>query len=70
MHSLVNIIGVVLIEQTNWSKWYKKIKHTLIFNDFWDNVCDGKIAPTKPIDAKELVVWNMKNYKVYALIAA
>ena len=31
-------------------------------------MCDGDNQPTKSIDAKKLMVWNMKNSKAYALI--
>ena len=33
-------------------------------------MCDGDNQPTKPIDAKELTVWNMKYSKAYALIVS
>lgn len=70
MHSLVSIIGVVLTGKDNWSEWYRKLKNTLIFNDFWEGVYIGDTKPVQPTDAKELVVWKKKNCKAYALIAA
>lgn len=70
MHSLVSIIGVVLTGKDNWSEWYRKLKNTLIFNDFWEGVCIGDTKPVQPTDAKELEVWKMKNCQAYALIAA
>lgn len=69
MHSLVSIIGVVLSGKDDWSEWYRRLKHTLIFNDFWITVCDGDTPPTKLMDVKELANRNMKNCKGYALIA-
>jgi len=70
MHSLVSIVGIVFNVKENWSEWSTKIKHTLIFNDFWVGICDGDNQPTKPTNAKELTVWNVKNNKAYALIAS
>ena len=70
MHSLVSIIRIVLAGKENWIEWFRKIMHTLIFNEFWVGMCDGDNQPTKLTDAKELTVWNMKNSKAYALTAS
>ena len=50
----------------------RKIKHTLIFNDLWDEVCEGQndSEPVQPIRDKELAIWKNKDKKAYALIAA
>jgi hypothetical protein len=47
MHSLVSIVCVVLSGKENYLEWSRKIEHTLIFNDLWDDICDGDTAPTK-----------------------
>jgi len=60
MHSLVSIVCVVLSGKENYLEWSRKIEHTLIFNDLWDDICDGDTAPTKPIPDKELVIWMIK----------
>jgi hypothetical protein len=44
MHSLISIVGVVLIDKENYQEWYRKIKSTLIFNDLWKGICEA--APT------------------------
>lgn len=66
----MNIVRIMLTSKENWSEWSRKVKHALIFNYFWIRICDSNTQPTKLIDAKELVVWNMKNNKAYALIVA
>ena len=47
-------------------------KHTLIFNELWKGVCvkDGDNDAVQPTSDKELVIWENKNNKAYALIAA
>jgi hypothetical protein len=70
MHSLVSIVGVVLSGKENYLEWSRKIKHTLIFNDLWDGICDGDTSPTKPTIDKELAIWMNKDKKAYALIVA
>jgi hypothetical protein len=32
----------VLTGKQNYPKWFKNIKHTLIFNDLWDDICEGE----------------------------
>lgn len=49
-----------------------KIKHTVVFNDLWDEVCEGHndnelVDPTRD---KELTTWKNKDKNEYALIAA
>eukprot|EP00253_Pinus_taeda_P014442 PITA_14442 len=48
------------------------IKHTLIFNELWKGVCvgEGDNDPVQRTSDKELVIWENKNIKAYALIAA
>jgi len=48
------------------------IKHTLIFNELWKGVCvgEGDNEPIQPTSDKELVIWENKNNKAYALITA
>lgn len=70
MHSLISIVGVILNEKENYLEWSKKLKHTLIFNEFWVTIYDGDNPSIKPTNAKELMVWNHKNMKAYALIVA
>ena len=42
MHSLISIVGVVLTNKENYLEWSRKIKHTLVFNVMWDEVCEGQ----------------------------
>jgi hypothetical protein len=70
MHSLVSIVGVVLSGKENYPEWSRKIEHTLIFNDLWDDICDGDTKPTKPTTDKELSIWMNKDKKAYALIVS
>jgi len=48
------------------------INHTLILNELWKGVCvgDRDKEPEKPTSDKELVIWENKNSKAYALIIA
>jgi hypothetical protein len=84
MHSLISIVGVVLSGKVNYQEWFRKIKHTLIFNDLWDGICENTgensddspddsscdSEPEEPTDAKELAIWKSKDKKAYALIVA
>ena len=72
MHSLISIVGVVLSGKENYLEWSRKIKHTLIFNELWKGICEGQEGnpPAKPTLDKELAIWENKNCKAYALIAA
>ena len=47
------------------------IKHTLIFNELWKEVCigDRDKQPEQPTLDTELAIWENKNSKAYALIA-
>eukprot|EP00253_Pinus_taeda_P028857 PITA_28857 len=72
MHSLISIVGVVLTGKESYPKWLRKIKHTLIFNELWKGVCvgDRDKEPEQPTSEKEFAIWENKNRKAYALIAA
>jgi hypothetical protein len=72
MHSLIAIVGVVLNGKENFPEWSRNIKHTLIFNDLWDGICEGEddSGPTKPTTDKELAIWKNKDKKAYSLIVA
>jgi len=69
-HSLVSIVGVVLNGKENYPEWSRKIEHTMIFNNIWDDICDGDTKPTKPTAGKELAIWTNKDKKAYTLIFA
>eukprot|EP00253_Pinus_taeda_P003682 PITA_03682 len=66
------MVGIVLTGKENYPEWSRMIKHTLIFNELWKGVCveDGDNGPVQPTSDKELVIWENKNSKAYALIAA
>jgi hypothetical protein len=70
MHSLVSIVGVVLSRQENYQEWFRKIKNTLIFNDLWEEICEGKDDndPEQPTDARQLVIWKSNDKNAHALI--
>jgi hypothetical protein len=70
MHSLISIVGVVLTDKENYLEWSRKIKHTLIFNNLWDGICEGEVdgRPIIPTTNKELAIWKNKDKKAYALI--
>jgi len=72
MHSLLSIVGVVLFGQENYQEWFRKIKNTLIFNDLWEEICEGKDDNDleKPTDARQLAIWKSKDKKAHALIYA
>lgn len=84
MHSFISIVGVVLNGKENYREWYRKIKSTMIFNNFWKDICDAtptnekdeleaqlKISRlTIPTINKECAIWKEKDHKAYALIAA
>jgi hypothetical protein len=76
MHSLISIVGVVLTGKENHPKWYRKIKHTLIFNNLWNGICEVGIASEKeeqskaqpknsrttiPTSNKEHAIWKNKD---------
>ena len=71
MHSIIYIVGIVLIGKENYPEWSRMIKHTLIFNELWRGVCvgDGDKEPEQPTSEKEFAIWENKNNKAYALIA-
>eukprot|EP00253_Pinus_taeda_P014908 PITA_14908 len=71
MHSIISIVGIVLTSKENYPKWSWMIKHILILNELWKGMCvgDGDIEPKQPTSNKELVIWENKNNKAYALIA-
>jgi hypothetical protein len=71
MHSLIFIVGVVLTDKENYLEWFRKIKHTSIFNDRWDELCEEQNdnEPIQRTREKELVIWKNKEKKAYALIA-
>eukprot|EP00253_Pinus_taeda_P027870 PITA_27870 len=64
------MVGIVLTGKENYPEWSQMIKHTLIFNELWKGVCvkDGDNEPVQPTSDKELVIWENKNSKAYALI--
>ena len=63
MHSLISIVGVILSAKENYPEWSQKIKHTLIFNEFWRGICEGEgdNASTNPTSDKEITIWENKN---------
>ena len=71
MHSIISMVGIVLTGKENYPEWSRMIKHTLIFNELWKGVCvgEGDNDPVQPTSDKELVIWENKNSKAYALIA-
>jgi len=72
MHSLISIVGLVLTGKEKYPEWSWKIKHTLIFNEMWKGVCvgNGDKEREQPTSYKEFTIWENKNSKAYALIAA
>jgi hypothetical protein len=42
--------------------------NTLIYNELWRDICDGDIAPTKPIHATSLSKWKLKDEKALGLL--
>ena len=70
MHSIISMVGIVLTGKENYPEWFRMIKHTLIFNELWKGLCvgDGDNEPVQPTSDKELVIWENKNSKAYALI--
>jgi hypothetical protein len=50
----------------------KNKNKTLIFNDLWEEICEGKDDNDleQPIDARQLIIWKSKDKKTHALISA
>lgn len=65
-------MGVVLTGKENYPEWSRKIKHTLLFNDLWKGVCVRGVDKEleQPTSKKEFTIWENKNSKAYALVAA
>ena len=72
MCSLISIVRVVLIGKQNYLEWFRKIKHTLIFNHLWHGICEGEnqSETTQPTRDKEVAIWKNKDKKQHALIVA
>jgi len=70
MHSIISIVGIVLAGKENYFEWSWMIKHTLIFNELWKEVCigDRDKQPEQPTLDTELAIWENKNSKAYALV--
>ena len=66
------MVGIVLTGKENYPEWSRMVKHTLIYNELWKGVCvrEEDKDPVQPTSDKELVIWENKNSKAYALIAA
>jgi len=66
------MVGIVLTGKENYPKWSRIVKHTLIYNELWKGVCvrEEDKDPVQPTSDKELAIWENKNIKAYALIAA
>ena len=58
MHSLISIVGVVLFGKENYQEWFQKITNTLVFNDLWEEFCEGKDDnnPEQPTNDKQLAI--------------
>jgi hypothetical protein len=71
MHSLISIVGVVLIDKENYPEWSRKIIHTLIFSNLWEGISEGEAdyQLTIPTTDKDISIWNNKDKKEYAVIA-
>jgi hypothetical protein len=52
MGSLISIVGVTLTSKENYPEWYRKIKHTLIFNDFWDGIYEAIVSSEEEVESK------------------
>ena len=65
------MVGIVLTSKEKYLEWSRMIKHTLICNELLKGLCDGEgdNDPVQPTLDKELVIWDNKNNKAYALIA-
>jgi hypothetical protein len=59
---------VVISGKENYLEWSRNIEHNLIFNDIWDEICDGNTKPTKLIADKEISIWTNKHNKSYSFI--
>ena len=62
MHYVVLIVGVLLVGKDKYPELLRKIKHTLIFNDMWDGICEREddIAHKKATTNKELAIWKIE----------
>jgi hypothetical protein len=55
MHSLINIIGIVLTGKENYREWYIKIKSNLIFNDLSNGICE--VVNEEEVELATIEIW-------------
>jgi len=69
MHSLISIVGVVLLGKENYPEWSRKI-NTLIFSEFRKGVCvgEGDNEHINPALDKEITIFETNNKNASALI--
>ena len=72
MHYLFFIVCVVLIGKDNYLEWLRRIKHTFIFNNLWDGICEGDNGgePTEPTTNEYIAMCKGEDKKSYAFIVA
>ena len=46
MQSIASIVGATLTGKDTYSEWWRKIKSAFIYNDLWDNICEGTTIET------------------------
>jgi len=52
----------------SYKTWKRLIEITLIYNELWQDICDGDIKPNRPADVASLEKWEVKNVKALTLI--
>jgi hypothetical protein len=52
----------------NYKSWKRHMQNKLIYNELWNDICDGDTQPTNPIDVSLLAKWELKDEKALALI--
>lgn len=75
MTSITSLVGVFLSRKENYLEWIRNLKSALIFNDLWQDVCQGKmdredkeIALEAPKYEKQCAIWEVKNNKACGMI--
>lgn len=51
-----------------YKTWKRLIESTIIYNELWQDICDGDIKPNKPTYVSSLAKWEVKNVKALAFI--
>ena len=46
MQSIASVVGAILTGKDTYPEWWRKIKSAFIYNDLWDDICEGTTIET------------------------